>query len=214
MAAGLALQATAIAWLAVILTPDVAYSRLIVSRSCWPAPGMALVFAPRPTRSSPRSRPGEAGQASGATNAIRELGGVLGVAVLASVFSAHGSYTSPQAYTAGLTAAIPIGAVVLAVGAVLALIVPKTAPAPEAEGRPSGANSRDRGKSDLGIVPAVGQPAKPAPEPWPTPVGHGSPQAMSTRSTVRRTGPSARMAAGGRTSISYDRSRVRHGSRT
>jgi len=39
------------------------------------------------------------GQASGATNAIRELGGVIGVAVLASVFSANGSYASPQAFS-------------------------------------------------------------------------------------------------------------------
>ena len=69
-------------------------------------------------------RPAEAGQASGATNAIRELGGVFGVAVLASVFSAHGSYASPQAYTTGLTAALPIGAALLAIGALIALVVP------------------------------------------------------------------------------------------
>jgi hypothetical protein len=82
-------------------------------------------------------RPHEAGQASGATNAIRKLEGVIGVAVLASVFSAHGSYTSPLAYTTGLTAAMPVGAVVLAVGAVLALMVPKIGSAPEAkEDRP------------------------------------------------------------------------------
>jgi hypothetical protein len=54
---------------------------------------------------------------------------VIGVAVLASVFSANGSYASPQAFTSGLTAAIPIGAVVLAIGAVLALLVPRMAPA-------------------------------------------------------------------------------------
>ena len=132
MAAGLALQATAIAWLSVILTPDLAYSRLIVPFMLAGA-GMALVFAPSANAVLSSVQPWEAGQASGATNAIRELGGVIGVAVLASVFSAHGSYTSPQAYTAGLTAAIPIGAVVLAIGAVLALIVPKTAPAPEAQ---------------------------------------------------------------------------------
>jgi MFS family permease len=100
--------------------------------------GMALVFAPSANAVLSSVRPREAGQASGATNAIRELGGVIGVAVLASVFSAHGSYTSPQAYTASLTAAIPIGAVVLAIGAVLALSVPKTASAPEAqEDRPA-----------------------------------------------------------------------------
>jgi hypothetical protein len=83
-------------------------------------------------------RPEEAGQASGATNAIRELGGVLGVAVLASVFTAHGGYQSPQAYVDGMTAALPIGAAVLAAGAVLALLIPgkKPAAAPAEAHRP------------------------------------------------------------------------------
>ena len=67
--------------------------------------GMALVFAPSANAVLGSVRPAEAGQASGATNAIRELGGVFGVAVLASVFSAHGSYASPHAFTNGLTAA-------------------------------------------------------------------------------------------------------------
>jgi hypothetical protein len=58
---------------------------------------------------------------------------VIGVAVLASVFSAHGSYVSPQAFTDGLTAALPVGAVVLAVGALIALLVPKMAPAGSGE---------------------------------------------------------------------------------
>jgi hypothetical protein len=69
-------------------------------------------------------RPEVAGQGSGATNAIRELGGVLGVAVLASVFSAHGSYASPQAFTDGVVAALPVAVVVLAIGALAALFVP------------------------------------------------------------------------------------------
>ena len=51
---------------------------------------MALVFAPAANAVLGAVRPEEAGQASGATNAIRELGGVLGVAVLASVFTGHG----------------------------------------------------------------------------------------------------------------------------
>jgi EmrB/QacA subfamily drug resistance transporter len=132
MAAGLALQATAIAWLGAILTPDIAYGRLIVPFMLAGA-GMALVFAPSANAVLGSVRPQEAGQASGATNAIRELGGVVGVAVLAAVFSAHGSYASPRTFTAGLTAAIPIGAVVLTIGAVLALLVPRNSPAREYE---------------------------------------------------------------------------------
>ena len=59
-----------------------------------------------------------------ATNAIREVGAVMGVAVLASVFAANGGYESPQAFTEGLVAALPIAVVVLAAGAVLALLTP------------------------------------------------------------------------------------------
>ena len=57
--------------------------------------GMALVFAPSANAVLGSVRPSEVGQASGATNTIRELGGVLGVAVLASVFSSAGGYESP-----------------------------------------------------------------------------------------------------------------------
>ena len=82
-------------------------------------------------------RPEEAGQASGATNAIRELGGVMGVAVLASVFTANGGYAAPQAFTDGVVAALPIGAAVLAAGALAALLVPgrRRAEAPAVEER-------------------------------------------------------------------------------
>jgi hypothetical protein len=86
--------------------------------------GMALVFAPAANAVLASVRPQEAGQASGATNAIREIGGTLGVAVLATVFSHTGSYASPQAYTDGMTSAIWVGAAVLAAGAVAALLVP------------------------------------------------------------------------------------------
>jgi MFS family permease len=123
MAAGLALQAGAIGWLASVATVDAAYSSLIVPLMMGGV-GMALVFAPSANAVLSSVRPEEAGQASGATNAIRELGGVMGVAVLASVFSSHGSYASPQSYADGLQAALPYGAAVLAVGAVVALAVP------------------------------------------------------------------------------------------
>ena len=123
MAAGLALQAVAIGWLAMVSSPEVAYSSLVVPFVLG-GTGMALVFAPSANAVLSAVRPEETGQASGATNAIRELGGVMGVAVLASVFSAHGSYASPQAYSDGVVAALPVGAAVLAAGALIALLVP------------------------------------------------------------------------------------------
>jgi EmrB/QacA subfamily drug resistance transporter len=136
LASGLALQAIAIGWLALIITPHIAYSHLIIP-FVLAGTGMALVFAPSANAVLGSVRAEDAGQASGATNAIRELGGVIGVAILASVFSANGSYASPQAFTAGLTAALPIAAAVLAVGAVLALQVPGKDRSALAQGGPA-----------------------------------------------------------------------------
>ena len=86
--------------------------------------GMAMVFAPSANAVLSSVRTAQTGQASGATNAIRELGGVLGIAVLATVFTSYGSYASPQAYVAGLQPAMWVGAAVLAVGALIALVLP------------------------------------------------------------------------------------------
>ena len=53
------------------------------------------------------------GVASGANSAFREVGGVLGIAVLGAVFSARGGYTSGAAYVAGLRPAVWVGVVVV-----------------------------------------------------------------------------------------------------
>jgi nitrate/nitrite transporter NarK len=123
MATGLALQSAALTWLATISTPDVAYGALIVPFVMAGA-GMALVFAPAANAVLSSVRVHEAGQASGATNTIREIGGVLGVSVLSTVFAGSGSYASPQAFTDGVIPALWVGAAVLAVGALVALLVP------------------------------------------------------------------------------------------
>src|ERR687895_1688219 len=94
MAAGLALQAVALAWLAVVSEPDVAYGA-IVPAFVMAGTGMALVFAPAANAALSSVRPEEAGQASGATNTIREIGGVLGVAVLSTVFTGAGGFSGP-----------------------------------------------------------------------------------------------------------------------
>ena len=123
MAAGLALQAMALVWIGVVTSPDVAYG-LLVPAFVMGGTGMALVFAPAASAVIGAVRPAEAGQASGATNAIRELGGVLGVAVLAAVFTAAGGFETPQAFVDGVRPALWVGAAVLAAGALTALLVP------------------------------------------------------------------------------------------
>jgi MFS family permease len=132
MFAGLASQSVALGWLASMASPDTPYSHVVIPFAL-AGIGMSLVFAPTANAVLAAVRPQEAGQASGATNAIREVGGALGVAVLASVFASHGSYASPQAYTDGMGPAVWVGAAVLAVGALIALLVPRVQPAPAQE---------------------------------------------------------------------------------
>ena len=124
MATGLALQSIALGWLAFVSEPSVPYTEL-VGAFILGGIGMALFFAPVANVVLSAVRPEEEGKASGINNAIREVGGVFGVAVLASVFASYGSYASPQAFSDGLVPAVWVGAAVLAVGAVVSLAIPR-----------------------------------------------------------------------------------------
>jgi predicted MFS family arabinose efflux permease len=123
MVAGLSLQAVALGWLAMIASTSTAYTSMI-GPFVLAGAGMSLVFAPSANAVLSAVRTDQTGQASGATNAIRELGGVLGIAVLATVFTSHGGYTSPQAFVAGLTPAMWVGVAVLTAGALIAAALP------------------------------------------------------------------------------------------
>ena len=131
MATGLGLQALALGWLAAVTTPTVAYGSLIAP-FVLAGIGMALVFAPVSNAILSSVRRSDEGKASGANNAIREVGGALGVAVLASVFTSQGSTLTGQGFVDGLVPAIWIGAGVLGAGALLALAVPGRAAEREA----------------------------------------------------------------------------------
>ncbi len=123
MFSGLALQSAGLGWLVTVLAPSTPYTS-VIGPFILAGAGMAMVFAPAANAVLSSVRPSQAGQASGATNAIRELGGVLGIAVLASVFSAAGGYATPAIFVAGLRPAVVVGAAVLAAGALAALLVP------------------------------------------------------------------------------------------
>ena len=123
LATGMALMTVGLAWIAAVASPTVEYVRLVPA-FIFAGAGMSLFFAPTASLVLAAVRPAEEGQASGANNAIREIGGVFGVAILASIFSAAGSYTSPQAFVNGLVPAVWLGAAVLAAGTLVALAIP------------------------------------------------------------------------------------------
>jgi EmrB/QacA subfamily drug resistance transporter len=129
---GLALQAAGLAWIAAVTTPATPYADLVAPFAI-SGIGMGMFFAPIANVVLRAVRTEEEGQASGANNAIRELGGVFGVAVVASVFSHYGGYTSGPAFVDGLNPAVFVGAVVVALGAVAAFAI-KRAPKTETAG--------------------------------------------------------------------------------
>jgi MFS family permease len=128
MALGLALQGLGLGWVAVIASPTASYlpigiALLIAGTGtsfCFPTVANAIMG------SVPLK---EAGVASGTNSTIRELGGVLGVAVLATVFARHGVFSSPQAFVDGFTAALWVAVGFSVVGVVAALF---TAPRSQA----------------------------------------------------------------------------------
>ncbi len=132
MIAGLTLQAAALGWLATLAAVDTSYASMIAPMVL-AGSGMALVFAPSANAVLASVRTDQTGQASGATNAIRELGGVLGISVLATVFTSHGGYESAQAFVSGLRPAMWVGAGVLLLGALVATALPFNTRASAAE---------------------------------------------------------------------------------
>jgi EmrB/QacA subfamily drug resistance transporter len=124
MVVGLALQALGLGWVTLIAEPGMGYLQLgpalavagIGTSMCFPTVANAVFGSVPPT---------EAGVASGTNSALRELGGVFGVAVLAAVFAHHGVYGSPQAFVDRFQMAMLVGAGLSALGIVAALLAPR-----------------------------------------------------------------------------------------
>jgi EmrB/QacA subfamily drug resistance transporter len=151
LVAGLALQAIGLGWLAAISSPTVAYATLVPAFVV-SGVGMSLFFAPVANVVLGSVRRHEEGIASGANNAIRELGGVFGIAVLGAVFSARGGYTSGASFVTGLSDAVWVGGAAVAAAAAVALALPRLRKSPAADGGGTDA-------TDEAGVPAVAEAA-------------------------------------------------------
>jgi EmrB/QacA subfamily drug resistance transporter len=124
MALGLALQAAGLAWIAAVTTATVGYGSFVVPFILSGA-GMGMFFAPVANVVLSAVDRSDEGKASGANNAIREVGGVFGIAILASVFTHYGGYASPATFAHGMTPAVWVGAAVVAAGSIAALATPR-----------------------------------------------------------------------------------------
>jgi EmrB/QacA subfamily drug resistance transporter len=135
IAGGLALQTIGLAWVALIAAPGMGYLQLGLALTV-AGVGISMCF-PTVANAVMGSVPlSEAGVASGTNSMLRELGGVLGIAVLASVFARQGAYHSPRVFIDGFTQALWVGVGFSALGCAAALLAPghrrtvKALPAP------------------------------------------------------------------------------------
>ncbi|OLE22612.1 MAG: MFS transporter [Catenulispora sp. 13_1_20CM_3_70_7] len=111
---GLGLQAIALTWIAAVMSTTVPYTDLLPAFIIG-GTGMAMFFAPIANLVLGSVQRHEEGIASGVNNTLRELGGVLGIAVMGAVFSANGGYgptateSAPQHFMDGRRPATTAG---------------------------------------------------------------------------------------------------------
>jgi EmrB/QacA subfamily drug resistance transporter len=121
--AGLALQATGLAWIALAMRVDTPYAE-VVGAFIISGIGAGLVFAPSSTAVLARIAPADTAKASGTNSTIREVGIALGIAVLTAVFTGAGGQLTPTGYVDAAIPAVFTGAAVVAATAVVAVLLP------------------------------------------------------------------------------------------
>jgi EmrB/QacA subfamily drug resistance transporter len=123
MVLGMGLQAVGLGWVALIAKPDVGYVQFGIALTV-AGVGTSMTFPTIANAVIGSVPPSEAGVASGTSSALRAFGGVLGVAVLAAVFTRQGIYESPRVFVEGFQAALWTGAGLTAVGMLAAFLAP------------------------------------------------------------------------------------------
>jgi EmrB/QacA subfamily drug resistance transporter len=125
---GLLMQAIGLGWIAVMVSPELAYSNLVAPLVlAGVGVSMAMPAAQNAILSSVAVT--EMGKASGVFNMGRFLGGMFGIALLVAVFSANGAVDSPAHFSTGFAAAMTVAAMLSLSGAVVGLWLPARRPA-------------------------------------------------------------------------------------
>jgi EmrB/QacA subfamily drug resistance transporter len=136
LTAALLIEAAALAWLAAHAHVGASYTSLAPGLAA-AGIGAAMLFAPLQATQLGAIAPEHHGQAAGAAITMRELGGVLGVAITAAVFTAHGSTTTARDFLAGTRPALAVAALTVAVATLGAVALPGRTRAPTHRPRPT-----------------------------------------------------------------------------
>jgi EmrB/QacA subfamily drug resistance transporter len=119
--AGMAAQALSLFWIGTAASAGSSYLSLLPAFILGGL-GMGLSFAPLSATVMAGLADARQGEASGAYNTLRELGGVFGIAVLGAVF--QGVVHVPSQFVAGFHVTLQAAAAVLAVGTAVSLLLP------------------------------------------------------------------------------------------
>jgi MFS family permease len=124
--AGMAAQAISLLWIGTMANAGSSYVSLLPAFILGGL-GMGLSFAPLSATVMAGLPAARSGEASGAYNTVRELGGVFGIAVLGAVFA--GTVHVPAQFVDGFHVALRVAAGILAAGTVVSLLLPNVASA-------------------------------------------------------------------------------------
>ncbi len=142
---GTTLQAIGLAWIAIVMSPTVAYSSFVPA-FVLAGVGMGLVFAPSATAVLANMRSEDHAKASGTNATVREIGVALGIAILTAVFTGAGGEFTPTAYTDAAIPAVWTGVAFLLLASFIGLALPAGKGTPDAhdeESAPDAARDLD-----------------------------------------------------------------------
>jgi MFS family permease len=117
---GLTLQAAGMVWLSWLARADAAYIAWVLPLAIAGA-GISMAMPAAQSAVLGAVEPADIGKASGLFNTLRQLGGVLGVAVTVAVFVRVGGYASAREFGNGFSAALITCAVLSLAGAAMGL---------------------------------------------------------------------------------------------
>ena len=120
---GPSLQAAGLAWIALVAEPGMAYAQLVAPLIV-AGVGISMSFPAAQNSVVGSVAPEAIGKASGTNSTMRELGGVLGIALGVAAFSGAGSYASPGEFSDGFVAAMGVSAVLSVLAATAGALLP------------------------------------------------------------------------------------------
>ena len=129
LVAGLALQGIDFGWLASLASARLAYPTMLVPLLV-AGVGIALVFPTVANAVVGGIGEGDINLASATNSSFREIGGVFGIAIAASVFAHNGSIAAPREFVDGLTPSLAVACGLSLLGAAVGLTAGQRRPTP------------------------------------------------------------------------------------